>query len=209
MRGGLEIPLLRAFSVSWERNDIIRECVQRLGYSIPLEFRSMRSNQREEKPQVRSYWSLNLSPKSDLDWGQIGNHYSLDPDSQLDINNYLSRGLTVSGDPTTGSRKANVGTEVPSPPPLISLNPQFSLFLVQAIVISCMANSLLTLVTWTFIPFIKRRSRLTWWHSGCRVLPVQGTQVWYPFKDFTMPQNNWARAPQLLSLRAATTEAHT
>ena len=29
--------------------------------------------------------------KSDLDCGQIGNHYSLDPDSLLDINSYLQR----------------------------------------------------------------------------------------------------------------------
>ena len=48
-----------------------------------------------------------------------------------------------------------VGTEVPLSS-LISLNPQFSLFLVQAIMISCMGNSLLTLVTLTFIPLIKR-----------------------------------------------------
>ena len=29
--------------------------------------------------------------KSDLDCGQRGNHYSLDPDCQLDINSYLQR----------------------------------------------------------------------------------------------------------------------
>ena len=51
--------------------------------------------------------------KSDLDWGQIGNRYSLDPDCQLDINSYLQRPDYVRRPPLLAVGRRIVGAEVP------------------------------------------------------------------------------------------------
>ena len=131
-------------------------CVQRLGHSIPLEFRSMRSNQMggeapgkvilEPQPEPQIWPGLRPNRESLFSGPrQPARYQQLPPEAWL----CQETPLLVVG-------RRIVGTEVPSSS-LISLNPQFSLFLVQAIVISCMGNSLLTLVTLTFIPLIKRR----------------------------------------------------
>ena len=202
---------LRTFSVSWEwMTSWGGVCVQRLGHSIPLEFRSMRSNQMggeapgkvilEPQPEPQIWPGLWPNRESLLSGPrQPARYQQLSPKAGL----CQETSLLVVG-------RQIVGTEVSSSS-LISLNPQFSLFLVQAIMISCMGNSLLALVTLTFIPLIKDSNEtylVAQWMGV--LLPMQGTRVWSPFgQDFTMPQNNWARAPQLLRLRAATTEAHT
>ena len=147
---------LRTFSVSWEwMTSWGGVCVQRLGHSIPLEFRSMRSNQMggeapgkvilEPQPEPQIWPGLWPNRESLLSGPrQPARYQQLSPKAGL----CQETSLLVVG-------RQIVGTEVSSFS-LISLNPQFSLFLVQAIMISCMGNSLLALVTLTFIPLIRR-----------------------------------------------------
>ena len=85
---------------------------------------------------------------------------------------------------------------------LISLNPQFSSFLVQAIVVSRMVNSLLTLVTLTFISLIRR---LQWDFLGDTVdksLPANaGDTGLIPIRA------RFHNAAEQLSLRTTTAES--
>ena len=125
-------------------------CVQRLGHSIPLEFRSVRSNQMGEAAPGKVIFELQIWPglwpnrESLLSGPRQPTRYQ-----QLPLEAWLCQETPL----LAVGRIA--GTEDPLSS-LISLNPQFSSFLVQVIVVSRMVNSLLTLVTLTFIPLIRR-----------------------------------------------------